>query len=70
LAEYSFFHTPEELAKMLIDVGTSSQWAAIKEAVSQLELKRNTLRSKRGRDNLMESILQIALDNRLVSIIV
>jgi hypothetical protein len=70
LAEYSFFHTDEELAKMLMDLGTSSHWSAIKEAVGHLELKRKTLRSKIGRDSLMENIVQIALDNRLVSIIV
>jgi hypothetical protein len=69
LAEYSFFHTPEELAKMLMDLGTSSHWSVIKEAVGHLEIDRKTLRSRIGRHSLMESIVQIALDNRLVSVI-
>jgi hypothetical protein len=67
LAEYSFFHSPKELAKMVTDLGTSSQWVAIKTAVSQLELNRKTLKSEMGRESLCNSITQIALANRLVS---
>ena len=54
---------------MVTDLGTSSHWAAIKKAVSQLEIKRKTLASKRARDSLKEAIVQIALANRFVSAI-
>lgn len=54
---------------MLTDLGTSSYWAAIKKAVSQLELSRKILRSKMGRDSLNNTILQIVLANRFVSAI-
>jgi hypothetical protein len=70
LAEYSFFHSPQELAKMLSDLGASSQWAAIKEAVNQLHLEKKSIKSRIERDSLEKKILQIALDNRLVSAIV
>jgi hypothetical protein len=70
LAEYSFFHSPQELAKMLSDLGASSQWAAIKEAVNQLHLEKKIIRSGIGRDSLGKKILHIALDNHLVSAIV
>jgi HEPN domain-containing protein len=66
LADYSFFHSLQELAKMLSDLESSSQWSAIKEAVNQLHLEKKTLRSEIGRDSLEKKILQIALDNRLV----
>ena len=69
LAEYSFFHSPEELAKMVTDLGNSSHWAAIKKAVSQLEIQRKTLKSQRASDSLEKAIIQIALANRLVSAI-
>jgi hypothetical protein len=70
LAEYSFFHSPKELAKMFTDLGTSSQWAAIKKAVNQLNLEKKAIRSDIEQASLKEKILQIALDNRLVSAVV
>jgi hypothetical protein len=70
LADYSFFHSPEELANMLTELGTSLQWAAIKEAVDELYLGKIILRSRIEKSNLGEKILQIAIDNRLVSEIV
>jgi hypothetical protein len=70
LAEYAFFHSPQELVKMFTDLGTFSQWTAIKEAVNQLNLDKKIIRSGIGRHSLTEKILQIALDNRLVSAVV
>jgi hypothetical protein len=67
LAEYSVFHTNEILAKKLTDLGSSSKWAAIKEAVSQLDIEKKTFKSKDNRNRLQKSILQIVLANRLVS---
>jgi hypothetical protein len=67
LAEYSVLHSPQELAKMFTDLGTSAQWTAIKKAVNQLNLEKKIIISRIGRQCLTEKILQIALDNRLVS---
>jgi hypothetical protein len=55
---------------MFTDLGTSSQWTAVKEAVSQLNLEKKIIRSEIERASLKEKILQIALDNRLVSAVV
>ena len=54
---------------MLTDFGTSCHWAAIKKATSQLELTWKALKSETQRNILEETILQIALDNHLVSLI-
>ena len=54
---------------MVTDLGTSSHWAAIKEAVSQLEIKRKTVKSQSARVSLEQAIIQIALANRFVSAI-
>jgi hypothetical protein len=70
LAEYSFFHSPQELAKMFTNLETSSQWTAIKNAVNQLNLEKKTIKSEIEQANLKEKILQIVLDNRFVSPIV
>jgi hypothetical protein len=70
LAEYSFFQSPQKLAKMLTNLGTSSQWTAIKKAVNQLNLEKKTIWLEIEGDGLKEKILQIALDNRLVSVVV
>jgi hypothetical protein len=55
---------------MFTDLQTSSQWTAIKEAVNQLNLEKKIIRSGTEQASLEEKILQIALDNRLVSAVV
>ena len=66
LADFSHFH-PEELDQMLTNLPTSSSWAAIKKAVNELNLKKMFLQLQDDSSTLEKEIIQIALNNRLVS---
>ncbi|KAF8236680.1 hypothetical protein L208DRAFT_1390454 [Tricholoma matsutake] len=64
LAEYSFSHSPEMLAKKYTEFWLSSNWVAIKEAVRKLHIKKSTLEA--DQEGLQCTILNIALTNQFV----
>ena len=67
LADFSYFHLPDELDQMLTNLQTSSCWAAIKKAVNDLNLKKRFMQSQDDEAPLEKEIIQIVLKNRLVS---
>ncbi|KAF8237336.1 hypothetical protein L208DRAFT_545798 [Tricholoma matsutake] len=66
LAEYSFNHSPEMLAKKYTEFWLSSNWVAIKEGGRKLHIKKSTLKSEADQEGLQHTILNIALTNRFV----
>jgi hypothetical protein len=66
LAEYSFHHSEDMLAKMLsqlTEFEASSHWATIKVAVNKLHLDKTSFSSDNAKKILGEKILQITLAN-------
>ena len=68
LADFSHFHSPDELDHMLTNLQTSPCWAAIKKAVNDLNLKKRFMKLAQDEEATLEKeIIQIVLKNRLVS---
>ena len=67
LADFSHFHSPDELDHMLTNLQTSPCWAALKKAVNDLNLKKRFMQSHDEEATLEKEIIQIVLKNRLVS---